>query len=294
MENQEEIQNLNETILQEDTTGPAADNIATSDEDLSINQMFQQGALPSLGRQIFSVVPMHGPTAALFNIKVENGDVVLLRNNAEVYPSQLIKTGMTGEVIQDIKSQFGKNAKPIINKLLRGLANEDENTKTLAFLDTNAKTEPVLTLSDAGSSFQTASEISQKVSAIIAKANSKNFRTFEACVVLPYTYAGTIIAQTNVGRDNSFGASGLFVGKYGQTQYFINPDSTDTKAYVLLKDSKNISKSAAVFSPYQEEVIEAQDPDSGNMVYFIANRFAITASPLHELNNEMMFKFEIA
>ena len=56
------------TGLVEDTSTPAAPGIETTDENLSVDQMFQQATLPSLAKQIFSVQPMHGPTAALFNI----------------------------------------------------------------------------------------------------------------------------------------------------------------------------------------------------------------------------------
>lgn len=288
-----EIQKIKDLL--EDTTGPNADNIATTDENLSVDQMFQQGALPSLGRQIFSVEPMHGPTAALFNLRKKAGtnNIELLRNEVEVYPSAMMNTGLTLEVIQDIRAQYGKGAGSIIGKLLRGLANEDENTKTLAFLDTQCKSEPALALSSAGNAETNLMEVIQKAHELVLKANSKNLRTYEAFCVLPFNSGAAIAALNRYIGGETKDERGLFLAQVGQTKFYMNPDATATTAYVGLKDSENSGKSSAVLSPYQENIIEAQDPDSGDMKYFIVNRFAITQSPLHETDNEMLFKFEI-
>jgi len=258
--------------------------------------MYQETKLPSLGRQIFSVVKMEGPTAALFNVLKDDSTTKfkILRNEVQVYPSKSINTGLTQEVVQDIRSQFGKSAIRMVGTLLRGLSNEAENIKTLEFLEAKSKAEPTLTLTDETNSETTLFEITNKVNTLVLKANSKNMRTYEAFCVLPYS-AGSSISALNkyVGGKNK-DERGLFIAEVGQIKFYMNPDATSTKAYVGLKDSDNISKSSAVFGPYVSEIVEAQDPESGNMNYFIFNRFSITESPLHRTGNEMLFKFDIA
>jgi len=275
--------------LIEDTSTPNAPEIATTDENLSVNVMYQQTALPSLGRQIFSVIPMNGPTAALFNIRKKAGanDFELVRADVEVENSESISTGISQEAIQDLRSQHGKEADSIIGTLLRGLANDQENTATLAFLEAECKDEADLDLSDSTNATTIYREVTQRAHELVLKANSLNQRTYEAFVVVPYI-AGAAFAAMNQAEE-----SGLFLAKVGKTKIFMNPDATSITAYVGLVDTTNPSKSAGVFSPYRDEVVEAINPDSGEATYHIYNRFAVTASPLHATDNEMMFKFDI-
>lgn len=281
--------------LVENTTGPNDANVATTDENLSADAIFQQSILPSLGRQIFPVVTMHGPTAAIFNVKKKaaSNDIELVRSNVECFPSVSIGTGITKEAIQDLLSQFGKDGVQLVGNLLRGLANEQENTQTLAFLATYAADYGTLQLSNSLNAETNLFEISQRVSEIVLQMNSKNLRTYEAACVLPYKNAAAIMTLGNyAGGDNS-DSRGLYIGQVGLTKFYMNPDPTATAAYVVLKDSENASKSSGVFSKYQSNVIEATDPDSGQNTYFIYNRFAIGISPLHETGNEMVYKFTI-
>lgn len=280
--------------LIEDTTGPSADNIAAADENLTADQMFQQTELPSLGKQIFSVVPMHGPTAALFNVKRKDGtnDFELVRKEVEVYPSEAIHTGITQEAIQDIRGQYGKSANVMIGTLLRGLSNEQENTRTMEFLDANALDYGALVLSDSKNAEVNLFEVTQRVHEIVLKINSKNTRSYKAFAVIPYLPLGGLMGLSQYVGAEDIDERGLFIAKVGQTNFYLNPNSTSLTAYVGIKDY-NHSKSSAVFSPYQSTVIEAVDPDSGENTQHIYNRFAITASPLHEAGNEMLYKFDI-
>lgn len=281
----------------EDTTGPNAENIATTDENLSVDGMYQQAALPSLGRQIFAVQPMHGPTAAIFNVKKNDaGDgFKLLRNNVEVYPSTPIKTNITQETIEDIKAQYGEDASKIIGILLRGLSNDDENAKTIAFLDAESVAGGDLTLSDSGHAETTMFEVTKKVHELVLKMNSKNLRTYEAFCVIPYSVGAAIAALSSYvgGSEGDKDERGLFLAQIGQTKFYMNPVATSNTMYVGLKDSRNDSKSSATFSPYVSQITEARNADSGELSYFIFNRYAITASPLHETGNEMLFKFNL-
>lgn len=293
----ENIENkLDEEILVEDTTGANAPNIATTDENLSVDAMFQQSSLPSLGRQIFSVVPMHGPTAALFNIQKNGADkFVVLRNEVEVFPSKSINSGLTREVVQDLMSQYGKEGSRIVGNLLKSLTNDQENEKTIEFLEDNCLNVPDLQLTDSLSIETNMFEITQKINELVLKANTKNLRTYEGFCVLPY-YAGASVAGLSTyvgGAEGEKDERGLFLAQIGQIKYYMNPEPTSTMAYVGLKDSKNSGKSSAIFSPYMSNVTETVDPDTGNETYFVFNRFAITESPLHQNGNEMLFKFNI-
>lgn len=284
--------------ISEDLTTPASPNVADTDENLSADYLFQQTSTPSLGRQIFSVVPIHGPTGGLFNIRRKAGtnDFQLVRSDVEVFPSTSIKTGLTQEAMQDILGQYGKYGEEVIGKLLRSLANEQEDTKTLAFLAAQSLASGALILSNRASSTINVREINQKVHELILKANTDFRRTFQAYCVLPYWAAASFLVNNSSSDsyDNQRpDDSGLFVGVIGNTKFFMNPDSTATEVFVGLSDY-NPSKSAAVFSPYESLVVPAQDPDTGNLSYHLFNRFAITASPLHVAGEEMMFKFDIS
>lgn len=406
--------------INEDTVGSNAQNIETTDENLSVDLMFQQNQIPSLGRQIFSVVPINGPTGALFNILKKSdiaevttvlceadtlgslndkywtlssttidyyvwynvntagalapiagktaievalstdasiadvGDATqaaihaiggagvvftatdddaglititntvvgavtiaadgdtgwtdawtvtttgaivnefeLLRNEVGVYPSSAIKTALTQEAVEDLKSQHNKEANIIIGNLLRGLANDAENVKTLAFLAAQAKASSTLALTTSSNAETNLFEITHKVSELVLEMNKLNLRTYEACVVLPYKVAASIMALSQYAGGEDENTRGLFIAQINQTKFFTNPDSTSLTAYVILKDSANPSKSSAIFSPYVAEIIEANDPNSGSISYHIYNRYAITASPLHITDNEMIYSFAI-
>lgn len=281
--------------LVEDTSTAADPNIAQTDENLSVSQMFQQSQLPSLGRKIFSVVPMHGPTAALFNLRknAAANKFELVREEVEVFPSTSISTGLTQEVVQDVINQYGKGTTEIVGKLLRGLANDQENTKTMEFLEAESKAYTDLQLSDSKNAETNLFEITQRVQEIVLKINSKNIRSFDAFAVIPHIPLGGIMALRSYAQGEDFDEFGLFIAKINGTKYYFNPNATSTKAYVGIKDSQNPSRSSAVFSPYAEDVTMATDTDTGEQNYFIFNRYAITASPLHETDNEMLYKFNI-
>jgi hypothetical protein len=62
---------------------------------------------------------------------------------------------------------------------------------------------------------------------------------------------------------------------------------------VGLKDEVGAGRGCAVFSPYQNEITDAIDWKTGQSVYFIWNRYAITISPLHSPENPMLMSFEV-
>ena len=107
-------------------------NISNTDENLSLNGVYQELKLPSLARSIFTVSDMHGPTAAIFNITGnDHGGISLVRSEVEIYDNEPVRTKITQETLQDIETQFGEDGKRSVAVLLRGFANDNENEKTI-------------------------------------------------------------------------------------------------------------------------------------------------------------------
>ena len=280
-------------VLNEDLTlAGDPNNIAQTDQNLSIDGIFQQTNIPSLAREICSVAELTGPSGALFNIiRKDDSSITLIRKEVEVFPSEILKTSITREAIQDLKSQFGKDADSIIGTLFRGLSNDVENEKLLTVLSANSKDYGDLQLSDSLNASTTAFELTQRIHEIVLKINQKYQRSYEAFCILP-----AISMSSFMGLGSYLGSvkdsKGLFIAQIGKTKFYLNPDSTDLFAYVGLHDD-NLSKSSLVLSPYQNQILDAVNPDSGDIHYFLVHRFAITVSALHELNNEMLYKFKV-
>ena len=291
MENIENIENIQNTINE-----TVAGDIAGTDSNLTVDGMFQQSSVESLARRICSVSKLSVPSGGLFNLRKKSGtnDFELVRRNIEVYPSEPVKTGITNEVIEDIKNVYSKDYVNIIGKLFKGIANDMENEKLLEFLDANAKDAGGLTLTDSGNAELNLFETTQKVHEIILKMNQDVFITYESFVVLPAAPLAGIMALSQVfGGAADKDQRGLFITRLGQTNYYLNPDPTSTTAYVGLVDKENPGRSSITFLPYQSQILDAIDPETGNTAYFLFNRFGIAASPLHETNKEMLFKFNI-
>lgn len=285
-----------EKLILEDLATAGDPNIAQTDQNLSIDNIFQQTNVPSLAREICSTAELTGPTGAIFNIvrktTVDGVDIKLIRKEVEVFPSEILKTSITREAIQDLKSQFSKDADLIIGTLFRGLSNDLENEKLLSVLSTNSKDYGDLQLSDSLNASTTAYELTQRVHEIVLKMNQNHQRTYQAFCVLPATAMGSLMGLSSYLGGTNSDSTGLFIAEINKTKFYLNPDSADTYAYIGLKDV-NLSKSSLVLSPYQNQILDAVNPDSGDIHYFLVNRFAITVSALHELNNEMLYKFKV-
>ena len=254
---------------------------------LSLKETYDQLSIPSLGREIFQVYNQTGPLAGVFALDQTSGKIKLLRNDAQVFDSAPINTGISAEAAQDIQAYFGIEANQIIAHLLRGLANTQENDKTSEFLNANAQIKTPLNLSDASNARIVVEEISQRVSEAVIEMNSNGFITYQAAVVIPMKYAASFMARSreDISADKSF-----YVGKTGLIKYYTDPDTTNTDTvFVILKDE---DRSGAFFSEYTDDIITAEDYDTGAENLFIFNRFAITANPKHTIN-PMMQQFAL-
>ena len=285
---------LENKILLEDLTTDGDINIAQTDANLSMDNVFQQTNIQSLARQVCSTAVLTGPSGAIFNIVKNNGtDFKLVRKEVSCFPSEIVKTSVTREAVQDLKSQFGKDAENIVGTLFRGISNELENEKLLELLNTESKDYGDLQLSDSMNAELNLFETTQRVHEIVLKMNQKYQRTFDAFAIIPATALGGIMGLSQYAGAIKKEERGLFITQIGSTKFYLNPDVADLNAYVGLKDSENMSKSSLVFSPYQNQILDAIDSDSGDIHYFLVNRFAITSSPLHETDNEMLYKFKV-
>lgn len=280
-------------IILEDLTTDGDPNIAQTDQNLSIDNIFQATTVPSLTREICSTIALTGPSGAIFNIvKKTPTDIKLIRKEVSVFPSHIIKTNITREAIQDLQSQFGKEAELVVGTLFRGISNETENEKLFEVLDSNSKDYGDLQLSDSLNAQTNSFELIQRVQEIVLKMNQKYIRSYDSFCVLPATIMGSIMGLSSYLGSLEKESSSLFITQIGKTKYYLNPNATDEYAYVGLKD-ENLSKSSLVFSPYQNQILDAINPDNGDVNYFLVNRFAITVSALHEVDNEMLYKFKV-
>lgn len=285
---------IDKNLLLEDLTTNGDPNIAQNDQNLSVDAIFQQTNIQSLARQVCSTATLNGPGGALFNIVKKNAnDIKLVRKEVEVFPSEILKTNITREAIQDLRSQFSKEADVIISTLFRGLSNELENEELLQLLNTECKDYGDLQLTDSLNAELNLFETTQRVHEIVLKMNQKYQRTFDAFAIIPATALGGIMGLSQYAGAIKKEERGLFITQIGSTKFYLNPDVSDLNAYVGLKDDDNLSKSSLVFSPYQNQILDVTDPESGDTHYFLVNRFAITSSPLHELDNELLYKFKV-
>ena len=97
----------------------------------------------------------------------------MIRKDLVEFPSEILKTGITREAVQDLKSQFGKEADNVIGALFRGISNEVENTALLTVLNAQAKDYGNLQLSESTNAEMNLFETTQRVHEIILKMNLK-------------------------------------------------------------------------------------------------------------------------
>lgn len=273
-------------------------DIAGTDEYLGIQEMYKQLIIPSLGRQIFHVVEQNGPTAAIFNAKRNENPLdthkkgfKIIRNDVEIPLADVISTGISQEAIQDIfNTHPTETAQKIIGTLLRSLANEDENTKTLDFL--KAQSVPFgedLVLSKPKDAKFTFDETKHIVNRCILKINEPEYLSYKGIAVVPQVLAGAAMAQATSVED--FGT--FYVGTNNNVRYFVNPDKNDNSAYVFL-NPEQYGSASGYFASYMDDVINATDPDTGDSNYFIYNRFTLIDSPINDkVNRPLFMKFDV-
>lgn len=302
-------------IFNEDRNNPigletsASPNVATIDSKFPLNDVFQQTDLPSLGRSIFTTVKPNGPFAGIFsltdshhtndnsgNFNNTRPRLILKRSNLECFPSKPFSTELSDEAVKDLEAMYGREtAYKYITKMLRGLCNNYENDKTIEFLDQNAVQTNELKITDTQNSETMMFEISQRVQELSLKMNSLTKRTFSSYAVIPYKYAAAIMTTFayTTGK-NSTNVNELVVADFALMKYFVNPDITSDIIYVGLRSHDEPFCSSGFFGDYGSQLQTIKDPDTGNNIITIYNRFGLAMNPLHCDHNPMLYKFKIA
>ena len=301
-------------IFNEDRNNPigletsASPNVATTDSKFPLNDVFQQTDLPSLGRSIFATVKPNGPFAGIFSLTdshhtTDNAGnfndarprLILKRSNLECFPSKPISTELTVEAVKDLEAMYGcETAYKYITKMLRGLCNNYENDKTIEFLEKNAIETDKLELTDNRNSETMMFEISQRVQELSLKMNSLTKRTFSSYAVIPYKYAASIMTTfAYTTGNNTTNVDELVVADFALMKYFVNPDITSDTIYVGLRSPDDPFCSSGFFGDYGSQLQTIKDPDSGNDIITIYNRFGLAMNPLHCEHNPMLYKFKI-
>lgn len=301
-------------IFNEDRNNPigletsASPNVATIDSKFPLNDVFQQNDLPSLGRSIFTAVKPNGPFAGIFSLTdshhtTDNAGnfndarprLILKRSNLECFPSKPISTELTVEAVKDLEAMYGREtAYKYITKMLRGLCNNYENDKTIEFLEQNAIETDKLELNDNRNCETMMFEITQRVQELSLKMNSLTKRTFSSYAVIPYKYAASIMTSfAYTTGTNTTNVDELVVADFALMKYFVNPDSTSDTVYVGLRSPDEPFCSSAFFGDYGSQLQTIKDPDTGNDIITIYNRFGLAMNPLHCEHNPMLYKFKI-
>lgn len=281
--------------INEDTNLPNAENIATTDQKIPLVEVFQQTKLPSLGRSVFYEVKLNGPNAGIFNLTDDGQDLKLVRENLNVFPSKAINTHITQESLQDLVRMYGEQpAYKYVSRMLRGLCNMQENEKTLEFLRANSIDDGPLELSDKLNAETQMFEITNKVQRLCLKMNSLTQRTFSAFAIIPYSHVSSIMTTyAYTTGDNTTDINELLVADFALMKYYVNPDPNDTYSYVGLRSAVQPYCSSAFFGEFTNDLQLVHDYNTGNLVFYIYNRFGICKSPLSTDDNPMLYKFEI-
>jgi len=273
-----------------------APNIADTDENVVLNQIYMKLSLPSLGRRIFGFTKIHGPTGGVFAIKSKDtGDgLELLRNNITVNDDVSNSISISQEAFDDWVNMFGEDVKERIVTYMGRYANIDENDYCIEFLKNNSKLSTALTLSNPADPDVVWKEIAYKATQLVLEANMSGRITFNSYLVVPYKYAASIIAMyPKMISQNEPVLDDMYVGNVAGMAIYINPDVEDDNVYVGLRDDE-IGRCSAIFTSYYDKIIgPVADVKTGNHKYFIFKRFAITANPLHTDTTPMMFKFKV-
>ena len=286
---------MNEELIIEDTTQTNAENIATTDQRFPIIKVYQQTKLPSLGRSVFYELNLQGPSAKVLSLTDNGQDLRLDKEDLICYPCKTINTQLTQEALYDLVNTYGEDyAYSYVSRMLRGLTNTQENEKTMEFLRENSVDDGILELSDRLNSETQMFEITNKVERLCLKMNSLTKRTFSAFAIVPYKYVCSIMTTyAYTTGNNTTNVNELLVADFGLMKYYVNPDPNDNYAYVGLRSSIEPYCSSAFFGSYANDLQMVHDPDSGNLTFYIYNRFGICKSPLCTAENPMLYKFEI-
>lgn len=233
----------------------------------------------------------------------------------DIYTQNIkIPTGFTVETWQDILKLYKDNSYKKAAGLLRGISDDQENFYLIDYLRNNSNTASELIVNSSNTGWVT-SQISSKVAEIVLEMNSKSFKTLESFCILSPKWARYFLGTASfVMSDENENKSTYFVGKYGKTDFYVNPIPTnrsqfnndfnndytddpnaqDDYCYVGLK-SEEVGASSLIFAPYQYEIQDVINPNTGAQDIFLYNRFGLEENPQSDLptGKKLLYKFKI-
>ena len=270
----------------------------------------------SLAFKICNIIELNSSWGTIFvnKKKFRNADPEVVKK--DIYTKLYkLKTGYTTEALQDMYHMFGSSISDKISKIFSGITAEDENYELMRLIDNESSIKSDLTI-NVGDSCKIPFIISEKVSASVIEMNRNTFKTLDSFCILPPKYASYFLGSNfynDLDKDTLAEKGSYFVGRYGRTDFFINPvtnglnafniDYADDYAngganinycYVGLK-SDITDYSSLIFSPYQYEIQEITNPETGSTESYVYNRYGLNTNPLHQPleNNSMIHKFLI-
>ena len=271
-----------------------APNVAQTDQLTPLANAYQQVKLPSLARVLCQNVKMQGPSASVFALDYDKDDthLIMKKGALECFESKPINTGISREAYDDICATYGENIATVyLAQLLKARANEQENTEFVKFLQDNAIDAGAITISDKTNADTVTCELSNSIAKCVMQMNKNNNRSYAAFAILPYELAGSIMTSfAYMTGTNTTDINELRVASFGLTRFYVNPDSADTNVYVGLLHHDGLC-GTAFFGDYTSDLSQVIDPDSGNFVYFIFNRYGFAMNPIHSDENPLLYKF---
>ena len=301
-----EITTLNQ-ILENSTQ----DDIAVTDEILG--DLIKENYNISLMYHICESIPIKTPEANVYVQKrnQETNNFEIIKKNIQTKTTTLV-TGFTQEVFQDMQKSFKYSAKNASGKILSGVSSREENSTLLKMLNSESDVKETLQITDSNNLESIILQLSRKVSECVLEMNQDTYKTLDSFCILDRRYAAAILGTFNFMTEKK--ERSLFVGRVGRTDYYLNPfpntssefndafdisyeiEETSIPNYCYVGLVSNIpGQSSLIHAPYSYERQYITDPDTGDIVLILRNRYGLTTSPLHEplKNKSMLHKFQI-
>ena len=289
--------------------GTETSDIANTDN--MIIDLIKENYNTSLAYHIAEVIPMNTPNESLYlsyrddnNFKVSRTEVATKINT--------MSTGFTQEVFQDMQKMFNKSAKNAAGKILAGVSAREENDRILKTLNLESVTEVSLTISDSNNLESVLLQLSKRVSELVIQMNRDTYKTLDSFCILDQSWAAALLGSFNYMTEGN--EKSLFVGRVGRTDYYINPFPNTSSEFDQSFDysyeieatpipnycyvgliGKTPGTSSLIFAPYSYEKQYITDPDTGDNVLNIRNRYGLIMNPQHKPleNRSMLYKFQI-
>ena len=279
-----------------------------------LSKLIQERYQNSLLWQICDNFELKSTLGKIFVTKKVNDSLTLISKDIEPHLHK-IETSITQEALQDILSMYGAKGEDLLVDMLGGIMNQAENEQLMEFIDNNAQQKPDLRLGEVADYIV---KILDRIGQSVIEMNQFTFETEKAWAIIPKAYAGVFFGywagfRMTEEKENQI----LYLGKFGHLDLYVDPrkpvlnhsefsDAYDDAyalgtyenydyVYVGLKNKKLPGYGSLVYAPYQLQLQEVLDPNTGHHKFFLFNRYGLETSPFHNIpeNRAMIHKFKI-